>query len=86
MAQAAFVLIILSVCALAVLTAVLDRRDESRAPRERTGSARATGIADALLEPDRTLARQRWEWDADDDLPFPGRRMRVRAAREKLRS
>lgn len=36
--------------------------------RSRPQMVLATGLLAAVLDPQRTLARQRWTWDADRDL------------------
>lgn len=44
------------------------KRSKKKSPLRRPQTVLATGLLAAILEPDRTLARQRWPWDAGRDL------------------
>lgn len=64
-----FVLSILAVALLAFLLSEPWRRSPRADEPDRPRRPVAYGLWFAVMHPDRLLARQRWQWDADEDLP-----------------
>lgn len=50
------------------LAAERTQADDSAFGGRRPQMVLATGLLAAVLDPQRTLARQRWQWDAEQDL------------------
>lgn len=65
--------LVLSILAVALLAFLLSEpwRRSPRLARNDLPHQRPVmyGLWFAVMHPDRLLAQQRWEWDADDDLP-----------------